>query len=101
MKIERYLNCKFYRINPDAENFDIFFEISKIQNYITKSNEEKVKSKFARELLTLAWVGFWGLFWGGDGGKITTCLKLVRITLETWNLACKYTPICSFRKYNF
>ena len=58
MKIERYLNCKFYRINSDAENFDIFFEISKIQNYITKSNEEKVKSKFARELLTLAWVGF-------------------------------------------
>ena len=51
VKIEKHLNCKFHRINPDAENFDIFAEISKIQNYITKSNEEKMKSKFARELL--------------------------------------------------
>ena len=41
IKIEKLLNCKFYRINPDAENFDIFVEISKIQNYI-KSNEEKI-----------------------------------------------------------
>ena len=30
-------------INPDAEGFDIFFEISKIQNYITQSNKEKIK----------------------------------------------------------
>ena len=36
--------------------------------------------------------------WGG-GGKITPCLKLVRIILKTSNLAPKYTPICSFRKY--
>ena len=49
-KIEKRINCKFHRINPDAENFDIFVEISKIQNYITKSNEEKMKSKFATEL---------------------------------------------------
>ena len=28
-------------------------------------------------------------------------LKLVRIMLETSNLARKYTPICSFRKYTF
>ena len=52
IKIEKSLNCKFHRINPDAEHFDIFVEISKIQNYITKSNEEKMKSKFARELLS-------------------------------------------------
>ena len=36
MKIER-LDCEFHRINPDAENFDIFVGISKIKNYITKS----------------------------------------------------------------
>ena len=29
------------------------------------------------------------------------CLKLVRIMLETSNLARKYTPIFSFRKYAF
>ena len=28
------------------------------------------------------------------------CLKRVRIMLESWNLAGKYTPWCSFRKYS-
>ena len=51
-KIEKNSDCKlFHRINVDAEGFDIFPEISKIQNYITQSNEEKLKSKFAKELL--------------------------------------------------
>ena len=51
-KIEKHFDCKFFhRINPDAEGFDIFLEIGKIQNYITQSNEEKLKSKFAKELL--------------------------------------------------
>ena len=35
----------------------------------------------------------------GGGAKTTPCLKLVRIVLETWYLVCKYTHICSFRKY--
>ena len=52
IKIEKHFHCEFHRINPDAENFDIFVKISKIQNYITKSNEEIIKSKFARELLS-------------------------------------------------
>ena len=40
-KIEKHPDCKFFhRINPDVEGFDIFLEISKIQNYITKSYEE-------------------------------------------------------------
>ena len=34
--IEKELGCKFIRINPAKENFNIFVEISKIQNYITK-----------------------------------------------------------------
>ena len=52
IKIEKLPYYKFfYRINPDVQGFDIFLEISKIQNYITKSNEEKLKSKFAKELL--------------------------------------------------
>ena len=44
------------------------------------------------------WVGFLGVPLG-LGGKIAPCLKLVRIILETWNLVCKYSHICSFRKY--
>ena len=51
-KLERHANCKFFRrINPDLEGFDIFVETSKIQNFINKSNENKMKSKFAKELL--------------------------------------------------
>ena len=38
-------------MNPGVEGFDIFVEISKIQNYSNKSNEKKLKSKFAEELL--------------------------------------------------
>ena len=37
----------------------------------------------------------------GEGNYPPPCLKLVRIMLETSNLARKYTPICSFRKYTF
>ena len=60
--------------------------------------------------VTLIWVGFLGvrfdvkkgLGWeGGGGGKITPFLNLVRIMLETSNLARKYTDICSLRKYTF
>ena len=60
-------------------------------------------STLAMFLLTLIRVGFLGLRFAveGFGGKITThpFLKLVRITLETWNLVLKYTSICSVRKY--
>ena len=37
---ERF-NCKFQRMNPDVEVCDNFLEISKIQNYMTQSNEKK------------------------------------------------------------
>ena len=43
--------------------------------------------------LTLIWVGFLGVhFEGGGGVKLPPSLKLVRIMLETSNLARKYTP---------
>ena len=43
-KIEKHSDCKFFhRISPDAEGFDTFLEVSKIQNYIPQSNEEKLK----------------------------------------------------------
>ena len=63
IKIEKHPDCNFFhRINPDAEGFDIFFEISKIPNYITQSNKEKIKEqenkmkkqkrRFAKQLLS-------------------------------------------------
>ena len=43
-KIEKHSDCKcFCRINPDAEDSDIVFEISKIPGYIAQSNKEKIK----------------------------------------------------------
>ena len=40
--------------------------------------------------------------WGGGGdGKITPCLKRVRILLETWNLVRKYTYIYILRNIPF
>ena len=50
---------------------------------------------------------FRGSFWdGGSGPRLLpspplspSCLKPVRIMLETWHLACKYRSICTFRKY--
>ena len=44
IKIEKHPDWKFFhRINPDAEGFDIFFKVSKIQGYIAQSNKEKLK----------------------------------------------------------
>ena len=51
-------------------------------------------------VLNLIWTGSLEarLRWGVN---YSPCLKLVRIMLETLNLLCKYTHICSFRKYAF
>ena len=40
MAIEENLRCKFIRINPDAENYDIFIEINKIHNPIIESTKK-------------------------------------------------------------
>ena len=45
--MEKYSDCKFFhRIDLDAEGFDIFHEISKIQHSLnqTKKNEKKKKN---------------------------------------------------------
>ena len=41
--MEEKLNCKFIRINPDAENYDIFVEIGKIHSHISESNKKLTK----------------------------------------------------------
>ena len=43
---------------------------------------------------------FRGLQWGKGVGKITHCLKLLRIILKTWNMLCKYTHIVSGNLFN-
>ena len=46
-------------------------------------------------------MGFLGVRFEMEGGKITRCLKLVRIMPETSNLVSKQINICSLRKYTF
>ena len=43
----------FFGINLDAENFDIFFEISKIQGYIAQSSKEKLEKEKEAEITEL------------------------------------------------
>ena len=53
-KIEKHAGWKFFhRFNLDAEGFDIFLEISKIQNYITQSNEKKTKKQIFKIIIKL------------------------------------------------
>ena len=53
IKIKEHLNWKFSRINPDVVGFDIFLEISKVQNYITHSNEKKTKKQNCKRIIKL------------------------------------------------
>ena len=48
-KIKNELECKFIRINPDAENY-IFVEIGKIQNHIIKSTKKRLKNQLKIQL---------------------------------------------------
>ena len=50
--LNRELDCKFIRINPAKDSFSIFNEISRIHDYIVKSNKKSVK-KISTRLLGL------------------------------------------------
>ena len=95
----------------------LFSTYKGLQHHVKKIQEKKRTlsySKFCISTLKLNLnLGglFRGLFWSGRkvgvwcgwGVKLphTSCLKLVRIILETWNLVQKCTHIWSFRKYAF
>ena len=51
-EIEKDLNCVFIRTNPDAADFNMNRLKNQINKHIIKSKEEKLKSKFAKELLS-------------------------------------------------
>ena len=51
MAIEKELGCKFIRINPDAESYNIFVEIGKIQNHIIKSTKNLTKTSTKKSLI--------------------------------------------------
>ena len=49
--LEKEFNCKFIRINPAKENFNIFVEIGKIQNCITKSTKKLTEESTKKSLI--------------------------------------------------
>ena len=51
--LEKELDCKFIRINPAKENFNIFNEISKIHYHIIESEKKLLLENISSELLDL------------------------------------------------
>ena len=49
--VEKELGCEFIRINLAKENFNIFVEIAKIQNYITKSTKKLTEESTKKSLM--------------------------------------------------
>ena len=41
--LEKKLNCKFIRINTSRENFDVDYEASRIQVFISQFKDNKIK----------------------------------------------------------
>ena len=51
--MKKELGCKFIRINPDTENYDVFTEISKIHNFIVESTKKSLIDNISKRLLEL------------------------------------------------
>ena len=43
--LKKDLNCKFIRINTSKENFDVDYEISRIQVFISQFKDNEIKDK--------------------------------------------------------
>ena len=50
---EREPGCKFIRINPAKENFNIFVEIGKIHSFTVKSTKKYLIDELSNKLLRL------------------------------------------------
>ena len=49
--LEKELDCVFIRINPNAIDFNIFKEISKIHRHINKLTKERTKQKTKESII--------------------------------------------------
>ena len=43
--LEKKLNCKFIRINASKENFDVDYEVSRIQLFISQFKDNEIKER--------------------------------------------------------
>ena len=67
--LDQEVGCEFIRINPAKENFNVFVEIGKIENYIVKSTKKSLIGELSNKLLRLE-------FKSNNSIK-TKCLKYV------------------------
>ena len=51
--LEKELDCRFIRINPAKENFNIFNETNRIHHHIVKSKEKNLLDNISNRLLNL------------------------------------------------
>ena len=49
--LEKELDCEFIRINPAKENYDIFVEIGKIQNFLVEANKKLTEELTKKSLI--------------------------------------------------
>ena len=49
--LEKELNCRFIRINPAKEKFDVFNQIGRIQDFVFESNEKSLLKTISGRLL--------------------------------------------------
>ena len=49
--LEKELDCEFTRINPAKENFDIFVEIGRIQNFVVEANKKLTEESTKKSLI--------------------------------------------------
>ena len=51
MVIEKKLGCKFIRIDPDTNNYEIFVEISKTHNHIIESTKTWLRNQLKKSFI--------------------------------------------------
>ena len=81
LAIEKELGCKFIRINPSKERFNVFNEISIIQIFIAESNE-KLSEKSTKESTKKSVIDRLSIRWlelgsNSNNSIKTKCLKYI------------------------
>ena len=75
--LEKKLACKFIRINPDKENFNIFKAQSEIFTHIKESNKESTKELTKKSLIDKLSNKLLKLEFGKNNSIKSKCLKHV------------------------
>ena len=75
--IKKELDCEFNRINPAKEKFDVFAEISKIQNFFVGANKKLTEESTKKILIDEISNKLLGLEFKSNNFIKTKCLKYV------------------------